>query len=389
MIILNPLEPWPGELCLGAAAAARRAGDHAGRRLRRAVLRRSACPARSWPAATTAGSARPAGSRRGRERLDAMRPIAERAGLTMIQLACQWNLAHGPVACVVPTLIQEVGRRRPPGRGQARRAGRAARPSCASPTRTSTTIRPIGDNTGCMALKGASPEHAGEERPDRWADGRAPRRTVADALAHRPGPRLAWRVWRERRRTGRPGDPADDRRLWLRRGPLRGDRALRGPMYCHCTRCQRRTGTARVGQRAGSRRARFAIVQPARTGLRAWKPGRRRGEVVLRRLRLGAVQPQLRRSVGVRLGAIDGDPGIRPGLRTSSSLTLPLGADPRRRPAALSRARAVRLDRRRPDAAGLRRSALASASVTSARIHSQPTDRSSTPIAAATFSHIP
>jgi len=22
---------------------------------------------------------------------------------------CQWNLAHGPVACVAPTLIQEVG----------------------------------------------------------------------------------------------------------------------------------------------------------------------------------------------------------------------------------------------------------------------------------------
>ena len=30
-------------------------------------------------------------------------------------------------------------------------------------------IRAIGDNTGCMALKGASPEHEGEERPDRWA----------------------------------------------------------------------------------------------------------------------------------------------------------------------------------------------------------------------------
>jgi hypothetical protein len=29
-------------------------------------------------------------------------------------------------------------------------------------------IRAIGDNTGCMALKGASPEHSGEERPDRW-----------------------------------------------------------------------------------------------------------------------------------------------------------------------------------------------------------------------------
>ena len=38
-----------------------------------------------------------------------MRPIAERAGLTLIQLACQWNLAHAPVQCVAPTLIQEAG----------------------------------------------------------------------------------------------------------------------------------------------------------------------------------------------------------------------------------------------------------------------------------------
>ena len=29
-------------------------------------------------------------------------------------------------------------------------------------------IRAIGDNSGCMALKGASPDHEGEERPDRW-----------------------------------------------------------------------------------------------------------------------------------------------------------------------------------------------------------------------------
>jgi hypothetical protein len=29
-------------------------------------------------------------------------------------------------------------------------------------------IRAIGDNTGCMALKGASGDHEGPERPDRW-----------------------------------------------------------------------------------------------------------------------------------------------------------------------------------------------------------------------------
>ncbi len=30
-------------------------------------------------------------------------------------------------------------------------------------------IRAIGDNTGCMALKGGVPDYEGEERPDRWA----------------------------------------------------------------------------------------------------------------------------------------------------------------------------------------------------------------------------
>ena len=29
-------------------------------------------------------------------------------------------------------------------------------------------LRAIGDNTGCMALKGASVEHRGAPKPDRW-----------------------------------------------------------------------------------------------------------------------------------------------------------------------------------------------------------------------------
>ncbi len=30
-------------------------------------------------------------------------------------------------------------------------------------------IRAIGDNTGCMALKGGSPDHEGASRADRWS----------------------------------------------------------------------------------------------------------------------------------------------------------------------------------------------------------------------------
>jgi Ser/Thr protein kinase RdoA (MazF antagonist) len=100
--------------------------------------------------------------------MDAMRPIAERVGLTMLQLACQWNLAHDAVACVVPTLIQETG---PRARAvEDKRAEVAALPL--EPRllpEDVETIRALGDNAGCMALKGANPDHSGEQRPDRWS----------------------------------------------------------------------------------------------------------------------------------------------------------------------------------------------------------------------------
>jgi hypothetical protein len=96
-----------------------------------------------------------------------MRPLAERHGLTTMQLACQWDLAHEPVACVAPTLIQEAG---PDARPvEDKRAELAATPQevVLSPDDLDE-LRAIGDNTGCMALKGAAPDHEGEVRPDRW-----------------------------------------------------------------------------------------------------------------------------------------------------------------------------------------------------------------------------
>jgi hypothetical protein len=96
-----------------------------------------------------------------------MRPVAERHGLTMLQLACQWNMAHEPVRCVAPTLIQE------PGDGartiEEKRAELAAVPAeVVLSDEDVAEIRAIGDNTGCMALKGASPQFSGEPQPDRW-----------------------------------------------------------------------------------------------------------------------------------------------------------------------------------------------------------------------------
>ncbi len=166
MIILNPLEPWPGELCLGAAAAQgvkviTRVVDYGG------LLFDDLLPGQEFPAQDHRRF-RPEGwVEQGRERMEAMRPIAERAGLTMIQLACQWNLAHEAVACAAPTLLQETGPTARPV--EEKRAELAALPrESRLSERDIQEIRSIGDNAGCMALKGASPEHAGELRPDRW-----------------------------------------------------------------------------------------------------------------------------------------------------------------------------------------------------------------------------
>jgi len=166
MIILNPLEPWPGELCLGAAEARdvkviTRVVDYGG------LFFDDVRPGQEFPPQDHRGF-RPAGwIEAGRERIEPMRPIAQRAGLTMIQLACQWNLAHQPVACAAPTLIQEIGS---DARSvEDKRAELAALPR--EPRLTSADveeIRTLGDNKGCMALKGASSEHSGEMRPDRW-----------------------------------------------------------------------------------------------------------------------------------------------------------------------------------------------------------------------------
>jgi aryl-alcohol dehydrogenase-like predicted oxidoreductase len=166
MVILNPLEPWPGELCLGAAAANNvkvitRVVDYGG------LFFDDVRPGHEL-LAQDHRSFRPAGwIEAGCERLEQMRPVAERAGLTTIQLACQWNLAHPAVRCVVPTLIQEVG---PDARPvQDKRAEIAALPAELKLSEKDVAqIRSLGDNTGCMALKGGSPSHSGEELPDRW-----------------------------------------------------------------------------------------------------------------------------------------------------------------------------------------------------------------------------
>jgi aryl-alcohol dehydrogenase-like predicted oxidoreductase len=166
MIILNPLEPWPGELCFAAATANHvklltRVVDYGG------LFFDDLHPGQELAPHDHRGF-RPAGwIEGGRARLEELRPVAERTGLSMIQLACQWNLAHLPVRCVAPTLIQEVG---PQARAvEDKRAELAAMPTELQLSAADVAaIREIGDNTGSMALKGANPQHDGEDRPDRW-----------------------------------------------------------------------------------------------------------------------------------------------------------------------------------------------------------------------------
>jgi aryl-alcohol dehydrogenase-like predicted oxidoreductase len=166
MVILNPLEPWPGELVLPAAERhgvelITRVVDYGG------LFHDDVLPGHPFPQ-WDHRTFRPDGwIERGRERLERMRPIAERHGMSVLQLACAWNLSHAPVRCVAPTLIQEPG----PGARpiEDKRAELAAVASLPPLTAEEVEeIRAVGDNTGSMALKGASVGFDGAPAADRW-----------------------------------------------------------------------------------------------------------------------------------------------------------------------------------------------------------------------------
>ncbi len=176
MIILNPLEPWPGELVLDAARAngvdvITRVVDYGG------MFHDDVLPGHAF-AEYDHRKFRPQGwVQAGRAKLELMRPYAERHGLSMLQLACAWNLAHAPVRCVAPTLIQEsgVGGDSVPRAIEHKRAELAALGELLRDERGGALslvevaeLRAIGDNTGTMALKGASIEYEGPPQPDRW-----------------------------------------------------------------------------------------------------------------------------------------------------------------------------------------------------------------------------
>ncbi|WCJ60465.1 aldo/keto reductase [Fontisphaera persica] len=164
MIILNPLEPWPGTLCLRAAQA------HGVKTITRVVdcgglFHDDVKPGHAFPPQDHRVF-RPAGwVEEGNRKLELMRPYARKHGLTMLQLASVWNLGHPSVSCVVPTLIEELDGHKSI---EQKACELAETPEIKLSEEELTAIEAIGQNRGCMHLKGGNPEHQGAALPDRW-----------------------------------------------------------------------------------------------------------------------------------------------------------------------------------------------------------------------------
>lgn len=165
MIILNPLEPWPGRLVLPAALKhdvnlITRVVDYGG------LFHDDVKPGHQF-GAQDHRTFRPAGwVEAGTTKLDKMRDIAAKHHLTMLQFACAWNLSQPSVKSVIPTLIQEVGADAKPIETKVEEL--ASLPDVTLNEDELAFIAETGDNTGCMELKGSNRAHVGEALPDRW-----------------------------------------------------------------------------------------------------------------------------------------------------------------------------------------------------------------------------
>jgi len=166
MIILNPNEPWPGNLVLPAARGCgveilARVVDYGG------VFWDDVKPGHVFKPGDHRAY-RPQGwVEEGCRRLELMRPFAESCGLSALHLAAGWCLSQDPVNCVVPTIIQEHGDGVRPYEDKVRELARTPSKPGLTPDHVAEIAR-IGDNTGCMLLKGASKRHEKSERADEW-----------------------------------------------------------------------------------------------------------------------------------------------------------------------------------------------------------------------------
>jgi hypothetical protein len=94
--------------------------------------------------------------------------------------------------------------------------------------------------------------------------------------------------------------------------------------YCHCTRCQRRTGTAASAQ-ARIDGATLRLLRGAEL-VKAWRPpggGFEKCFCSECGAQLFSRDPEDPRQMSVRLGAFDGDPGVRPQWRAFVAYAAP------------------------------------------------------------------
>jgi aryl-alcohol dehydrogenase-like predicted oxidoreductase len=166
MLILNPLEPWPVGLTLPVCEkhgvkVMTRVVDYGG------VFHGDlGLPGHEFKPGDHR-TYRPEGwVQHGMEKAERMRPIAEKYHLTLLQFSAIWNLSHPAVESAVPTFIQESGEFARPIEDKIREF--AALPAVRFTPEEVEEVRSIGDNTGCMKLKGASKRHATSERVDEW-----------------------------------------------------------------------------------------------------------------------------------------------------------------------------------------------------------------------------
>ena len=184
MLILNPLEPWPVGLGLESAVqhgvkVMTRVLDHGG------VFNDDLKPGHVFRQGDHR-CYRPDGwVERGCASLEKIRPMAEKHRLSLLQYAAAWNLSHPAVECVIPTFIQESG---PDARSiEEKIASLAPLTDVRLSPEEVAAVRRLGDNTGCMPLKGASARHAKSERCDEW-----PMRPELVEIGERLGHQLDW-----------------------------------------------------------------------------------------------------------------------------------------------------------------------------------------------------
>ncbi len=93
-------------------------------------------------------------------------------------------------------------------------------------------------------------------------------------------------------------------------------------VYCHCQRCQRRTGTGAAAS-AVTAPGSFSIVS-GRDKLRVWEPDPGGKKVFCARCGSHIYAENTNHGFfAVRLGAFDGDPGIRPTIRQFVAFAAP------------------------------------------------------------------